>query len=41
MGSPVNHNAKAIITGVALACGSLDDGFNEANETLRKDCFGK
>ena len=38
---PVNHDARAIMNGVALACGSLDDGFNEANETLREDCFGK
>ena len=38
---PVNHDARAVLKGVALACGSLDDGFYEADETLGAGCFGK
>lgn len=38
---PLNPDARAILRGVASACGSLDDGFNEADETLGADCFGK
>lgn len=36
-----NAEARQILEGVALACGSLDDGFHEANGTLCEECFAK